>query len=64
MSNLQMIEALCNLVELMSKIIHHLMVEIEQHRALTDAEKDLLSDLDGKFTAIIGSNETPDFLKD
>ena len=64
MSNLQIIEALCKLVELMAEIIRQLAAEIEQYRALTEAEKDLLSDLDGKFTAIIGSNEAPDFLSD
>jgi hypothetical protein len=64
MSNLQIIEALCNLVELMLKIIQQLAAEIEQHRALTEAEKDLLAEMDGQFTAIIGSNEAPDFLSD
>lgn len=64
MSNLQIIEALCKLVELMAEIIRQLAAEIEQYRALTEAEKDLLSDLDGKFTAIIGSGEAPDFLSD
>lgn len=64
MSNLQLIEALCKLVELMGEIIRQLAVEIEQYRALTEAEKDLLAEVDGKFTAILGSGEAPDFLSD
>ncbi len=64
MSKLQVIGALCKPGELMGEIIRQLAVEIEHYRALTEAEKDLLADLDGKYSAILGSNETPDFLKD
>lgn len=38
MSNLQMIEMLCNLVERQAAVIHHLAMELEQARCLTEAE--------------------------
>ena len=60
MSNLQIIEALCKLVELMANIIEKQAAEIEQFRCLTDAEREELESLDAQYTAIIGSNELPD----
>lgn len=63
MSNLQLIEALCKLVEYLSEIVRSLAAALEQERALSDTETELLSNAERQYSAILGANETPDFLK-
>lgn len=63
MSNLQIIEALCKLVEYLSEIVRSLAAALEQERALSDTEAELLSTAERQYSAILGTNETPDFLK-
>lgn len=62
MSNLQLIEALCKLVEYQSEIIHSLAAALEQQRAISETEAELLASAEAQYSAILGSNETPDYL--
>ena len=57
MSNLQLIEALCQLVELQSKAISMLAMELEQMRNLTDAEAEIIERAKADYSAILGSEE-------
>jgi len=61
MSNLQMIEMLCNLVEQQSKVISHFAMQLERSRNLTEAEQQMIDATKRKYTAILGDEETPDF---
>ena len=63
MSNLQLIEALCKLVEYLSEVVRSLAAALEQERALSDTEEELISNAERQYSAILGANETPDFLK-
>jgi len=63
MSNLQIIEALCQLVETQSKVITMLAVELHQMRELTDAESQMIESTRQRYSAILGANEAPDFLE-
>lgn len=62
MSNLQMIEMLCNLVEQQSKVISHFAMQLERSRNLTDAERQMVDATKQKYAAIIGDEEVPDDL--
>lgn len=62
MSNLQMIEMLCNLVERQSSVIHHLAMELEQARCLTEAEQEMVTGTRNEYSKILGANEIPDNL--
>lgn len=57
MSNLQIIEALCKLVESMSEIIRHLVFELAMQRTLTDVERDMVRAAKDRYVAIIDSND-------
>lgn len=58
MSNLQLIEALCKLVEYLSEIVRSLAAALEQERALSETEVELLSNAERQYDAILGTNET------
>lgn len=60
MSNLQIIEALCKLVESMAAIIRYLVAELEQQRSLTDMERGAVQSMEDQYSSILGSNELPD----
>lgn len=62
MTNLQMIETLCSLVEQQSKVISHLAMQLERARNLTDAERQMVDAAKQKYTAILGDEEAPDCL--
>lgn len=64
MSNLQLIEELCRLVEEMSSIILTLSTELEKTRALTAAEQTAVIAVRKQYSAILGADEWPDDLDD
>lgn len=62
MSHLQMIEMLCNLAEQQANVIHHLVMELEQARCLSEAEHDMVNNTRREYATILGANEFPDNL--
>lgn len=60
MSNLQIIEALCALVEQQADVIHHLAMELQHERTLTEAESQMVSNAQNEYSMILGANEAPD----
>lgn len=60
MSNLQIIEMLCALIEKQAGIICHLVMELEQARCLSDAERQMVDGAEHEYSAILGSDEWPD----
>lgn len=62
MSNLQMIEMLCNLVERQATVIHHLAMELEQARCLSEAEREMVEGTKKEYSKILGADEFPDNL--
>lgn len=59
-SNLQLVESLCYIVERQAALIRNLATELEQERNLSDAEKIAVDCLDAECAAIIGTDESPD----
>ena len=62
MSNLRMIEMLCALVEQQASVIRYLSVELEQARALSSVEKEMVARTREEYSSILGTDEVPDFL--
>ena len=62
MTNLQMIETLCSLVEQQSKVISHFAMQLERSRNLTEAEQQMIDAAKQTYTAILGDEDVPDFL--
>lgn len=62
MSNLQLIEALCHLVEQQSDIIRSLATALEQERSLSEAEREAVKSAGEKYKEILGAGELPDGL--
>ena len=62
MTNLQMIEALCNLIEDQASLIKYLSIQLEEARELTEAEQSMIASTRDGYTAILGADEVPDFL--
>lgn len=60
MSHLQIIEALCVLVESQARTIKHLAMELEQARCLSEAERQMVDNSEKEYSAILGANEWPD----
>ena len=60
MSNLQLIEALCGLVEDYSRIVRRLAAKLEQINALDEAEKTEINATLERYSKTIGANEIPD----
>lgn len=60
MSNLEMIENLCTIVELQSTIIRRLSSELQQLDALSDGDRMLVEKSTKQYTALLGSDEVPD----
>lgn len=54
MSNLQMVEALCTLVEEQAKVIRYLSMELAHARNLSEAEKRALESVNSEYAEIIG----------
>lgn len=57
MSNLEIIEGLCQLAEASIGVIGELAAALEQERALTDAERDAVADVADRYRSIIGAEE-------
>ena len=60
MSNLQLIEALCDLVERQSQIIRDLSSALEQMRCLSESEQAEISAAQKRYSEILGDDEMPD----
>lgn len=60
MSNLQLIEALCGLVEDFSRIVRRLTAKLEQINALDEAERQEVQAALERCSKTIGANELPD----
>lgn len=59
MSNLKLIEMLCELVEEQGRLIRYLATELEHQRNLTEAETQMVSGASLKYAMIIGADEVP-----
>lgn len=64
MSNLQLIEALCELVEKQSAIIRELAASMEQARCLSEAERAEIEAVRKRYSEILGAGEIPDDITD
>lgn len=62
MSSLQIIEALCNLVEQQSQLIRKLTFSLEEANCLTKEERRAAQELRNSYSAILGADEVPDNL--
>lgn len=60
MSNLQIIEMLCALIEKQAGIIRYLVMELEQARCLSDAERQMMDGAEHEYSDILGADEWPD----
>lgn len=60
MSNLQLIEALCALVEQLVVIVKRLAVKLVQVNALDEADRQAVGEAVERYAATIGANEAPD----
>lgn len=62
MSNLELIEKLCEVVELQSTIIRTLSSELQQLNALSDENRELIEESRKRYSKILGADEIPDEL--
>lgn len=60
MSNLKLIESLCQLVEQLIAIVADLSSALAQERSLTEAETASIQSATDTYAQIIGSDEQPD----
>lgn len=60
MSNLEMIENLCAIVELQSTIIRRLSSELQQMDALSDEDRMMVEKSKKQYSTVLGSEEFPD----
>lgn len=60
MSNLEVIEGLCALVEQQSSLIHHLSVQLAEARSLTEAEMQMIEAAKSEYSTLLGADEVPD----
>ena len=60
MSNLQLIEELCYLVERQIRIIRNLSCQLEQMNCLEEADRQEITEAVEMFSTILGSDEVPD----
>lgn len=64
MSNLELIEKLCAVVELQSSIIRNLASDLQQLEALSEENRRLVEESRSQYTAILGADEVPDEYSD
>lgn len=64
MSNLQIIEELCKLVEQQSQLIRKLTFSLEEANCLTEEERRAARETQEAYSAILGADEVPDNLSD
>lgn len=62
MSNLQIIEALCSLVESQAQLIQRLSFALSEAEYLNEEDARLMTDTQKKYSEILGANEAPDNL--
>lgn len=62
MSNLELIEKLCEVVEMQSSIIRTLSSELQQLNSLSDENKRMVEISRQRYSAILGADEVPDEL--
>ena len=62
MTNLQMIEALCRLIEEETKLLLKLAARLEEINAVTEAEKEAVEAVRKEYVNVLGHDEAPDFL--
>lgn len=62
MSNLQIIEELCKLVEQQSQLIRKLTFSLEEANCLTEEERRTAQETQEAYSAILGADEVPDNL--
>lgn len=60
MSNLELIEKLCAVVELQSTIIRTLSSELQQMDALSEEDRKMVEESRKQYSAILGADEVPD----
>lgn len=60
MSNLQLIEALCGVVEQLVTVVRRLAGKLEQINALDEADRQTVDDALELYTVTIGADEAPD----
>lgn len=64
MSNLELIEKLCAVVEMQSAIIRKLSSELQQLDALSDENRQLVDESKKRYSEILGADEIPDEYSD
>lgn len=60
MTNLQLIEALCGLVERQAGLIRSLATTLEQAQCLSEAEREAITEVETEYSSILGADECPD----
>lgn len=60
MSNLQLIEELCYLVERQIKLIRNLSVKLAQVENLDEADREAVKGVEDAYAKILGADECPD----
>lgn len=60
MSNLQLIEALCNVCEQLLSLVRHSLTKLEEADALDDATRHEAEIVIASYAKTIGANEAPD----
>lgn len=63
MSNLQLIEELCYIVERQIKLIRKLSSRLSEVDGLNEAEREAIAGVEAAYARTIGSDECPDFLE-
>lgn len=61
MSNLQLIEALCGVVEQLVAVVKQLAGKLEQINALNEADRQAVNDALELYTVTLGADEAPDY---
>lgn len=64
MSNLQLIEALCEMIEIFCDLVRKLASKLEQIGALDTEEKRAIECAFGRYSKTIGAEEIPDWLSE
>lgn len=62
MSNLQIIEALCSLVESQAQLIQRFAFALSEAGYLNEEDARLMTDTQKKYSEILGADEVPDNL--
>lgn len=63
MTNLQLIEELCGIVERQIRLIRALSSRLAELDGLSEAEREAVATVEEAYSKAIGSDECPDFLE-